>query len=66
MSNTLAIIYACWKAGCSHRQIAAITKELSGTWLSEAAIADHINDFESEAQDVVGCAKTTATRSDIT
>ncbi len=48
-NNTLTIIHACWKAGCSHRQIAAITKELSGTWLSEAAIADHINDFESEA-----------------
>jgi hypothetical protein len=48
MNNTLSIIRACWKAGCSHYQIAVITKELSGTWLSEAAITDHINDFESE------------------
>ena len=49
-SNTLEVIRACLEAGCSPPQIAFITLVLSGTHLSEAAIADHINEFNSEAK----------------
>ena len=49
-SSPLEVIHACWEAGCSVPQIASITFALSGTHLSAAAIADHINEFNSEAK----------------
>ena len=45
-SRTIDVIRTCWEAGCSNEQIAYITKQLTGTWLSEAAVEDHIAQFE--------------------